>query len=274
MVETIHVSNVLLPILYLLSFGIYTYDFVKGHPRLSNVKRLFLFLTLVFHVFYLIIRTIAFDHPPITNVFEIFTLIAFAISFSYFILELVTDVRGTGLFIIFISMVFQIISTIFIRDLYEVREELRSNLLGFHVLAAMLGYSGITLSAVYGFLYLMLYKELKLNKFGLIFNRLPNLEILEKLSFYSAVIGFILLSVAIATGVIWLPIAFPKFSYLDPKLITTTIVWLMYGVGIALKISGQWQGRRVVTLSIVGFLIALTSTIVTNFIATSFHSFY
>jgi hypothetical protein len=36
----------------------------------------------------------------------------------------------------------------------------------------------------------LLYKEIKENKYGLIFQRLPNLEILEKLSFYSAVIGF------------------------------------------------------------------------------------
>jgi ABC-type transport system involved in cytochrome c biogenesis permease subunit len=247
---------------------------MKGGKQFANSKRLFLFLTLLIHLIYLVLRTIAFDHMPITNVFEIFTVLAFSISFSYFILELLTDVRGTGPFIIVISIVFQVISSVFIEDLVQVKDILRSNLLGVHVISALLGYSGITISAVYGFLYLTLYKEIKLNKFGLIFNRLPNLEILEKLSFFGAVFGFVLLTLAIIIGVIWLPRAFPDFSYVDPKLIGTSIVWLLYGIGIISKIMGKWRGKKVVSLSIVGFIIAIVSTMFTNFISRSFHSFY
>jgi ABC-type uncharacterized transport system permease subunit len=201
-------------------------------------------------------------------------VLAFAVGFSYFILELVTDVRGTGLFIIVISILFQLISSFFIQDLVAVKDVLKSNLLGIHVFSALLGYSAITISAVYGFLYLILYKEIKLNKFGLVFNRLPSLEVLEVLSFYSAVIGFILLTIAIIIGIIWLPKAFPKFSYADPKLIGTSIVWILYGTGITSKVFGKWRGKKVVLLSIIGFVLAIASTMLTNFLAQSFHSFY
>jgi ABC-type transport system involved in cytochrome c biogenesis permease subunit len=266
--------NNLLPFLYVLSFGIYAYAFMKGGKQLSNYKRLFLFLTLLVHALYILLRTLAFDHMPITNVFEIFTVLAFSISFSYFILELVTDIRGTGPFIIIISVLFQVLSSLFIEDLVEVREVLKSNLLGSHVFSALLGYASITISAVYGFLYLILYKEIKLNKFGLIFNRLPNLEVLELLSYYSAVIGFFLLTITITIGIIWLPQAFPDFSFTDPKLIGTSLVWFLYGAGILSKILGKWRGKKVVSLSILGFVLAIVSTMVTNFLARSFHSFY
>ena len=161
-----------------------------------------------------------------------------------------------------------------IADQIVVKEVLKNNLLGIHVVNALLGYSGFTISAVYGFLYLTLYNDLKHNRFGLIFNRLPNLEVLEKLSFYSSVIGFILLTVAIIIGVIWLPSAFPKFSFLDPKLIGTGIVWMLYGAGIFTKFFSRWRGKKLILLSITGFLIAIFSTILTNFLAHSFHSFY
>ena len=266
--------NIIIPILYVITFVIYAYDFAKGNDKYANSKRLFLFITLLVHICYLLLRTIKFDHPPITNVFEIFTIIAFAISFSYFILELLTDIRGTGPFIIIFSILFQIISTVKIPDDFFVREVLKNNLLGFHVFGALIGYSAITISAVYGFLYLMLYKEIKTNRFGLIYERMPSLEVLERLSFYSSIIGFTMLSIAIVIGVIWLPQAFPKFSYGDPKLIGTALVWILYGVGITSKVLGKWQGKKVVTLSIVGFLIAILSTMVTNFISQSFHSFY
>jgi ABC-type transport system involved in cytochrome c biogenesis permease subunit len=272
--SSIDFINGLLPFLYVFSFAIYFYDFMKGGKQFINSKRLFLFLTLFIHLIYLVMRTLAFDHMPITNVFEIFTVLAFSISFAYFILELLTDVRGTGPFIIIISIIFQVISSLYIEDLVEVKDVLRSNLLGLHVISALLGYSGITISAVYGFLYLTLYKEIKLNKFGIIFDRLPNLEILEKLSFYAAIFGFILLSFTIIIGIIWLPVAFPDFSYTDPKLVGTSIVWLLYGIGILSKIFGKWRGKKVIFLSIVGFIIAIASTMFTNFISRSFHSFY
>lgn len=274
MISTIHSLNVLIPIFYLITFLVYLYDFQREDRNLSNSKRLFLFITLCVHLLYLLFRTIAFDHPPITNVFEIFTLLAFAISFSYFILELVTDIRGTGMFIIIISIAFQIVSSIFIKDLFSVREELRSNLLGIHVFSALIGYAGITISAVYGYLFLILYNQLKQNKFGLLFDRLPNLEILEKLCFYSAVIGFILLTIAIIIGVIWLPQSNLNFSYTDPKLLGTFLIWLVYGIGILRKIYGKLRGRKLVIVSIIGFILTIGSTILSNFLAKSFHSFY
>lgn len=274
MTEAVHILNFLLPPAYLMAFGIYLYDFAKGGDTFINSKRLFLFVTLVIHTVYIIMRTFAFEHPPITNVFEIFTILAFTVSFSYFVIELVTDIRGTGMFIIIISLLFQTISSVFITDLLQVKEILRSNLLGFHVFSALLGYSGVTLAAVYGFLYLTLYKELRKNTFGILFERLPNLEMLELLSFYSAVFGFFALTVAMTVGIIWLPRAFPHFSLFDPKLIATALVWLMYGIGIGAKISGKWQGKKVVRFSVAGFIIAISSTIITNFVSKSFHSFY
>ena len=274
MISVIHTINIILPILYLATLVVYFYDFLKAEKKLVNIKRVFLFITLFVHLIYIVLRTIAFDHPPITNVFEIFTILAITISFSYFLVELISDIRGTGPFIIILPFIFQLISSIYIQDLTEVKEVLRSNLLGIHVISALLGYSGFTISAVYGFLYLILYKDIKLNKFGLIFNRLPNLEVLERLSLYSAIIGFCTLTIAIIIGIIWLPVAFPKFSYFDPKLIGTSLVWLLYAVGITSKVLGSWRGKRLVILSITGFMFAIISTILSNFLAQSFHSFY
>ncbi|MDQ7817586.1 MAG: cytochrome c biogenesis protein CcsA [Melioribacteraceae bacterium] len=274
MIPTLELINILLPFLYLLTFSTYAFDFYNEKRFLANSKRIFLFTTLIVHIFYLLIRTIEFDHTPITNKFEIFSILAFSISFSYFVLELLTDVRGTGSFIILFSLMFQIVSSLFIEHNYVVPEVLRNRLLGIHVISALLGYSGITISAVYGLLFLLLYKNLRANKFGLIFNRLPSLEILEKLSFYSLMIGFVLLTAAIVIGIVWLPSTFPDFSYGDPKLIGTAFVWIIYGAGIISKIAANWYGRKVIFFSLAGFVFAVVSLILTSTFANTFHSFY
>ncbi len=273
MLSTIHFLNAILPLLYLFTFAAYLYDFLKERNTFANFKRIILFLTITLNCFYLIFRTIEFNHPPITNKFEIFALVACTIAFSYFLLELLTDIRGTGLFIIFFSVVFQTLSSLFIEDLTEVPEILKNRLLGFHVISAMLGYSGFIMSAVYGLLYLQMYRSIKKNKFGILFNRLPSLEILEKLNYYSLIIGFVLLTVATIIGTIWLPEAFPDFSYFDPKLISTAIVWLIYGSGLVYKLFSDWYGKKLIIFSLVGFAAAMFSLILSNILQNSFHIF-
>jgi ABC-type transport system involved in cytochrome c biogenesis permease subunit len=274
MIDTIHVLNIVLPILYCATFAVYAYDFAQHKELLHNSKRAFLFVTLMVHIFYLLARTVEFNHPPITNKTEIFTILAFSVACSYFLLELLTDIRGTGVFILLFSVIFQIFSSLYIDDLMEVKEVLRNRLLGAHVISALLGYSAITISAVHGLLFLALYKDIKLSKFGLIFNRLPSLETLERLSFVSVVIGFVLLTLSIVIGISWLPSAFPNFSYTDPKLISTGIVWLIYGVGILTKLIAKWYGKKVIVFSLVGFSVAILSLFLSNIIASSFHTFY
>ena len=274
MTSTLYSLNIILPFLYMVTFGVYLFDFFQEKKFWTNSKRIFLFLTLIIHCFYLLLRTIEFDHTPITSKFEIFSLLACTIAFSYFLLELLTDIRGTGAFIILFSLIFQIVSSLFIEHDYIVPEILRNRLLGTHVISAIFGYSGITISAVYGILFLLLYKNLKTNKFGLVFNRLPNLEILEKLSFYSLVIGFVLLTVAIVIGIVWLPSAFPDFSYGDPKLVGTAFVWIVYGIGLTSKFIGNWFGKKVIIFSLCGFVLAMASLILTSTLGNTFHAFY
>jgi HemX protein len=270
----IHTLNTLLPFFYGVTFLFYLMNYIYNKKELSLGKRLSLFITILIHFFYLLIRTIEFNHTPITTVFEIMTLLAFAITISYYIIELVTDVRNTGAFILFLPLIFQTVSSFNIKDLVEVKDILRSPYLGVHVFTALTGYAGITFSAIYGLLYLLLYKQIKSQKFGLIFNRMPNLELLEYLSLVSALVGFLMLTIAIVIGFIWLPQAFTEPSYFDPKLVATIIIWLFYAFGIFGRWIFKWSGRKIVYLSLTGFVITLFSMSILNLIFTGFHKFF
>ena len=202
------------------------------------------------------------------------TLLAASISVGYTYIELRTKASNTGFFILLLALVFQTVSSLFIKDLTEIAPILRSRLLGFHVSTALLGYTAISLSAVYGFLYLMLYHEIKSSRFGLIYTRLPNLEMLEKMSHKAELFGFWMLTIAIAVGLIWLPRAFENFSYWDPKLIGTLFIWVLYAVGLTAKRKLGWQGRKTMIISLVGFGFVFLSMTVINMYLSGFHTFY
>jgi ABC-type transport system involved in cytochrome c biogenesis permease subunit len=266
--------EVAVPLLYAALVTLYAVSFFGGQPWAARLKTPMLITTVLAHIGYLALRTAAFDHPPITTVFEIMTMLAACIAVGYSYIELRTKASNTGFFILLLALVFQTVSSLFIKDLTVIAPILRSRLLGFHVSAALLGYTAISLSAVYGFLYLMLYHEIKSSRFGLIYNRLPNLEMLETMSHKAEVFGFVMLSIAIVVGVFWLPRAFPNFTYLDPKLIGTLAIWILYAAALTAKRKLGWQGRKMMIVSLVAFGFVFLSMTVINLYLSGFHTFY
>ena len=270
----IDVFTVALPLLYFSTVWAYAKAFFKDSAAAKRTKTPLLLATLAVHLSYLLLRSAFFNHPPITTIFEIMSIIAFSIGAAYAVIEFQTKVKNTGYFILILAFIFQTISSFFIENLSEVKPVLRSSLLGIHVSSALLGYAAIAISAVYGFLYLMLYHHIKSSRFGVIYTKLPNLETLEKMSILSIIFGFSFLTVAIAVGLIWLPRAFDHFSYFDPKLIGTVFIWAIYGAGLGAKKTIGWQGRKIMILSIIAFAVSFFSLTIINVYFSAFHKFY
>jgi ABC-type transport system involved in cytochrome c biogenesis permease subunit len=270
----LEITTYVLPILYFVTVWLYGRGFFSDKRLADRLKTPFLSVTLLVHLLYFIIRTKTLRHPPITSIFELMSVLAFSIAVAYFYLETRTSVRGTGYFILNLSFFFQLVSSLFIRNEVDVKPVLRSNWLGFHVTSALLGYAAIAISAVYGFLYLMLYHEIKASRFGVIYKKLPSLEILEGLSFRATLFGFTLLTIAMILGALWLPRAFENYSYLDSKLIGTFLIWLLYGVGLLAKRVAGWKGRKMMILSLSAFGLALFSLSIINIFFSQFHTFY
>jgi ABC-type transport system involved in cytochrome c biogenesis permease subunit len=269
----LNLFEIILPACYFATTWMYAIGFFKNSKTADLLKVRFLFITLIFHGIYIVFRTVEFKHPPVTTVFEILSLIAFTVTITYAFIEKRTQNRTTGGFILLFPLLFQLISSIFIKELIEIPQVLRSYLLGFHVWSALAGYAAITISAVYGFLYLILYRDIKSSHFTVIYKRLPNLEMLERMSFSATIFGFAFLTIAISVGYFWMPRAIEKFSYTDPKLISTITVWLIYAGGLSAKKIIGWQGRKIMVLSMIGFVITIFSMVLINLFFNSFHKF-
>ncbi len=272
----IGILNYLLAISYVICtviYGIHFFSRDKNDPtgKLTSVGLKFL---VALQFLYFAARGIDYRHAPITTPFELMTLLAFGIIITYLYIERKTGVTQTGFFILIIATVFQIVSTIFIKEAAEINPVLKSWLLGVHVSTALVGYSAIIISGIYGFLYLKMYKHIKSNKPSAFYRKLPSLHLLEKLATNSIKFGFLFLTVTIVIGSIWLPSAIKDFSYTDPKLVATFLVWITYLMGyISIKLY-RTESRTTMKLALLGFVFAICSILVVNFVFQSFHRFY
>lgn len=267
--------DVLLPVSYVLTAVMYGFAFFQENKTAKWWKSKLLLVTVVLHTMYIGMYTVKNGHCLITSPFEIMSLIAYTIMICYGFIELVSKIKDTGFFLVTLAMVFELVSAITIRiPNHTVFNPILSNIsIGLHITAAIIGYGGIAISAVYGVLYLLMYRDLKRGTFGAFYEHLPSLESLETLNAISTVMGFVFLSIAIAIGAFWLPHYFPHFSYFDPKLIATAIVWFIYALVLCAKYILKFDGKRVITLSISGFVLALFSLTIVNGFLHSFHKF-
>jgi ABC-type uncharacterized transport system permease subunit len=273
MLFAITVLQYLIPLLYISTSWRYSREFFDNDTRSGKLKTLYLGVTLLLHFTYFILRTAELQHIPVTSPLELLGVLGFTLAGAYIFTEIISHVKNTGFFVLVISSLLVTLSSLFSPNHYGLNDILQSELLAFHIVSALLGYSAFALSAIYGLLYVMLYKKIRNHTFDNIYRNLPNLESLESLTFKSTLVGFVALSIVIGVGFVWLPQAFPEISYSDAKVLGTFFIWLLYAVGLLAKKFIGFQGRKIAVLSMIGFVITFLSMALSNVIS-GFHKFY
>jgi ABC-type uncharacterized transport system permease subunit len=276
MLALVKICEALLPLLYGAAVAIYGLFFFRKEGGFARWTRPALVAAISVHTLLIYARTMYHGHCLVYNPFEIMTLIAYTVTLTYLVVELATGERGTGFFFLSLALVLQTVSAMFAPGVEVAGADpmLLDDVIGIHISAALIGYTAFAISAVYGGLYLMLYHQLKSSRLGSLYERLPSLQLLERMSEKSAMIGVVFLTAAIAVAVIWLPDVLPTFSYGDPKLIATVCIWGIYVGALAAKYLARLESRKVMILSLVGFIGTILSMTVVNILFSGFHRFH
>ena len=279
MPTTLAVLNGVLPVGYLVSLIGYLVVFTRGpETTLARPVTAFTWLMAAIHLAYLVLSGVQYEHVPLANTWESLTFVAFALVLVYLVLEWQLRERTTGVFLLAGVLLLQILSTAFITHSSDVPSILRSPMFGIHVVTALLGYVALAVSALYGVMYLLQYRQLKRRNVGLLFQRLPNLETLSRLNIRALNLGWVGLTVAILAGTAW-AVTLARTGRLDvnlladPKFLMTVGLWVVYGICLAGLHLLRWPKNTLATLSVVGFALLLASSLMVTLVVPSFHDF-
>jgi len=139
-----------------------------------------------------------------------------------------------------------------------------------HVTLAILAYAAFTFSFVLSILYLIQDRQIRRRRTGLLFSRLPALEVIGRMNRTSVTIGLAVLTVALVLGVFWAEVVWRSLA--DPKVEWAVLTILIYGFLLWMDRRG-WEGPRVAVLSILGFGVMLFSYTIVNLYFSRTHSF-
>ncbi len=263
-------------ILYLITTSLYIAHFITDHNWLKKLKTPFLVFTFLVHLAFLTLLTVKNGYPPIGSVYQMMTMIAFTLTLVYLTVELYIKTSALGGFVISISLVFHTLSAVYMKS-YPITVPLaivNNWVIELHIVCTLLGYSAILIAGIYGLLYLILYRQIQSNHFGILFQRLPNLEIIEKMSYHSVITGFTFMTISLVAGIS----QFVKTNesifvrLLDPKLVGVIIIWIHYGVALFVKNQFGWNGKRMSVLFVTGFIVTFLSITFFNLFSPTFHN--
>jgi HemX protein len=265
--------TIILPVAYAVSVAAYARAYADEASTGGRWGPVALRAALLLHLLYLSARGVTEGHLPLASVYDFLSANALALAAVYLYLEMRQGIRTTGIFVLPIVFAMQVISSAYGTGAPIPREpQLFPIWFELHTLAAVLGYGAFFVSAIYGVLFLLLYREIKANRLSFFYRRMPPLETLGRMNVSAAVAGLVLLFLAILMGIGWARLAQVDLLR-DPKTWLTVGAWLLLGFAVLAYYRLGWRGPRAVYASLAGFTTLLLSRVVTDLFLHSFHTF-
>src|SRR5438093_12561214 len=165
----------LLPVLYALSVAAYARAYTRDGGALDRLGPMALRAAVLVHIFYLSVRGVLEGHLPLASVYDFLSATGLSMAIVYLYVEAREGIRTTGVFVLPFVFLIQIISSAYGNQTTPEPVPLRPFWFELHTLTAVLGYSAFAVSAIYGVLFLALYRDLKANRFSFFFRRMPPL---------------------------------------------------------------------------------------------------
>ncbi|MEM7481875.1 MAG: cytochrome c biogenesis protein CcsA [Acidobacteriota bacterium] len=256
---------------YLLAAATYGDLFFSADRRFEALAAPALRATVGLHLVTLIVVTLRWRQLPAVTVAQVLSIIAFAVAAVYLFVEWRGRERSTGFWLVSLAFLFQLLASLLRDPAPPDRELFHNPLFATHVSLALLGYAAFVVAAGYGFLFLRLYRELKIGRFSTFFGKLPPLEVLETMMAGALAVGFMAFTGAVGLGVFWAEQRLQVSWIQDPQILTTIATWAFYGVVLLLRRLGRWQGRQTAIGSLIGFVAILSSLLAVRLFLSDFH---
>ncbi len=259
----------------------YIVHFTTRHQMAGRTASALLVGATLLHTFVIGMQTMALGHVPFAGTTPAISMFVWLLALSYLYIEMTTDERAMGVFILPLLTALQTIPALS-HDAAERAAVLQSPWFALHVSSLLFAYASFALACVIGVTYVLLFKEIKAKHLGFFYARLPSLQVLDQMNSRAITIGWLFLTVGVAIGAIWVAQAresglddprLQAMSLLDPKIFVALICWLVYTFELYAVRAIGWRGRRAAWLSAVGFVIVLLNFVPVSYFLTKSHNF-
>jgi ABC-type transport system involved in cytochrome c biogenesis permease subunit len=267
---------------YVLALVAYAMHFSRRNVGVGRVASTLLVAAALSHTFVIGMQTMAAGHVPFAGTTHAISTFVWLLALAYLYTEVTTEERGLGVFVLAIIVVLMAVPAARGPEVEPTSPVLEHPLFWTHVAALLGAYASFGLAAVIGITYVLQFKEIKAKHLVFFFTRLPSLQILDVMNSRTVFIGWMLLTIGLGTGAVWVTEALvvapddPRvraMSVTDPKIFVALVTWAVYTFALVARRTIGWRGRRAAYLSALGFAIVLLNFVLVSYFLTDSHNF-
>jgi ABC-type transport system involved in cytochrome c biogenesis permease subunit len=273
--------NVLPLVLYAAAGIAYAVHFARRSPQAGRLATTLLIFAALSHTFVIGMQTMEVRHVPFANPSRAVATFVWLLALSYLYLEVTTEERAMGVFIVPLLVGLQAIPAVW-PGVERMDPVLDSPWFWVHVSSLLFAYASFGLAGVLGLTYVVQFKEIKKKHLGYFYARLPSLQTLDIINSRAVTVGWVFLTIGVAVGAFWTGQAraaapddpnLQAMALNDPKIFFAVLTWAVYSFALFARRTMGWSGRRAAWLSAAGFAIVLLNFLPINYFVTTSHTF-
>jgi ABC-type uncharacterized transport system permease subunit len=270
MTETFVVLTVLA---YLASLGLYLRFLNAGKEMTGRLATAFMFLGLAAHYLALLMRAKGTHTVPYHDLEGSMSLFGWLLAVTYLCLEIYHRQRTVGAFVLPIILAF-FLSAYLVPDHPSPPNAAHGVVFALHVTLSILAYAAFALSCVLSVIYLAEQRFLRMRKLGNVVWRLPPLELLERMSRTSVLLGLVTITAGTVLGFLAVDRQPGQPAFFDPKYVMTLLVVVLYVAYFRLARTTAWRGARASMLCVFNFVLVVLSFTVVNLYFSQHHRYF
>jgi cytochrome c-type biogenesis protein CcsB len=271
--ESLLIFSVITTLLYAVGTVGYLIYVIRTEKAIHRIAYGFLLAGFLSHTIGLAMLVGQIRQMPVTTLPQTFSLFAWAIVGSHLAFQLKFNIRILGTFVSPLAVVFMLLSSAIPGRVIPNSQLFKSFWLTLHVATMFIGMAIFALAFCAGIMYLLQERQIKSKNFGLLYRRLPSLEVLDSLNYVCLTFGFPLITIGLISGFVYAGAVWQSYWHWDPKEILSVVTWLIYAVLLHERLAVGWRGRRAAIMAIVGFSVILVTFVGTSMILEVHHSF-
>jgi len=214
----------------------------------------------------LLLRAFELGTVPLVTSFEALLFYAWLLLVVFLGLVRREAHRTLGAFLVPLATVLGFFAAAFMAPPSTVSALFHNRLFVAHTVSVFLGYSALSVAFCAGVMYLLLHDEIAHKRVGRMFARLPSLDDLDRLGLRTVQLGFVLLTLGIASGMAWARVEWDVLWVWEPKAVWALLSWSVYLAYLLTRAFAGWQGARAAWLAALGFALSVITFLGTNLV--------
>jgi ABC-type uncharacterized transport system permease subunit len=227
--------------------------------RLQHAGLVLMIAGFVSHTVWIGTICAATGHPPITNLSESVSFVAWVVFAAELALWIRYRVYAAAFFVYPLVLLLLTLSAVVGENFRVLDPELRSNVFTAHLFLSTVGVAGLLIGLAFSLLAMLQDRSLKRKTRGPLWEWIPSLDVCKKLSYRALSIGFSIYTLGLLAGVIWSYRTNAEFMDLRVKQIGAVTAWVLFAILLQSYMSNTYRRKRTLLVSVFAFVAILVA---------------